>query len=49
MRIFATYMANMFDMRFVDSEKYPDTHSLPLNQVGMTHVVPLKIALSLKK
>lgn len=49
MKIFAIYMATMFDMRYVDSEKYPDTHSLPLNQVGMTHVVPLKIALSLKK
>jgi len=30
MKIAAIFMAETFNMRFVESEKYPDTHSLPL-------------------
>ena len=34
MKIFAVYMASMFDMHFIDTERYPDTHSLPISMVA---------------
>jgi len=46
MKILAIYMAENFDMSFVDKERYPDTHSLPLSQVGLSEQLPIMIRLT---
>ena len=34
LKILAVYMSQCFNMSFVDNTKYPDTHHLPMAQVG---------------
>ena len=49
MKITAIYMTNMFNMRFEEALKYPDTHTLPLTQLARSEVLPINILLSLNK
>ena len=34
LKLLSIYMAEIFDMAFEEKEKYPDTHNLPMSQVG---------------
>jgi len=46
MKIVAVYMTQLFDMKFVDQESYPDTHSLPLTQMGQSEKIKLLVTLT---
>ena len=46
MKIVATYITQCFDMEFVDTELYPDTHHLPMAMLGQSHNVPIMVRLT---
>lgn len=41
LKVVAVYMSQIFEMKFVDSEAYPDTHSLPMAQIGQSERIKL--------
>ena len=49
MKIVVTYMCHYFEMEFVDKEKYPDTHSLPVSQILMSEFAPVEIKLTARR
>ena len=46
MKIVAVYMTQLFDVKFVDEESYPDTHSLPLTQMGQSEKIKILVKLT---
>ena len=49
LKVLASYMSQYFDMEFVDKEMYPDTHHLPICQLGQSATIPILVKLRLRK
>ena len=45
LKLVSTYLTQYFDFEFVEKEKYPDTNSLPPNQVGQSEYpsIPVRV------
>lgn len=46
LKIMATYLSQYFEMEFVEKDKYPDTHNLPMAQIGQSENPPIPVKLS---
>ena len=42
----ATYMSQNFNMEYVETDKYPDTNSLPKAQLGQSEMPPIPVRLT---
>lgn len=46
LKVVAVYMSQLFNMEFVDKKSYPDTHSLPVAQIGQSERIELLVRLT---